>query len=57
MAWVRFTADFDFAVKPNYVIAYKAGQTLLVKRECADQAIRATKAVKVEPPGKSDAGR
>ncbi|CAN7430967.1 hypothetical protein LJR251_002747 [Rhizobium rhizogenes] len=47
MARVRFTADFDYKPTPGITIAYKAGMQLLVKRDCADQAIAAGKAIDI----------
>ena len=45
MPWVLFTAPFDFHVKPNVTISYRPGGTYLVKQRCADEAIKAGKAV------------
>lgn len=45
MARVRFTADFDYKPVPSVTIAYKAGMSCIVRRECANQAISAGKAV------------
>jgi len=45
LARVRFTADFDYKPTPSITIAYKAGMEMTVKRECADQAIAAKKAI------------
>ena len=45
MPWVRFTAPFDFHVRHNVSISYKAGHEYLVKQECAAQAVKAGKAV------------
>lgn len=45
--WVRFTADFPFSPEARggrVTIAYKAGMTMNVTRECADKAIAAGKA-------------
>ena len=41
MAHVRFTADYDYrpSDRPRVVVAYKAGMSVTVKRECADDAI------------------
>ena len=44
MVWVKFTSDFDFspaARKGLVTVAYKAGVTENVTRECADKAIAA----------------
>ncbi|MDJ1632679.1 hypothetical protein [Rhizobium rhizogenes] len=45
MARLRFTADFDYKPLPSVTIAFRAGQTCVVKRECYDRAIAAGKAV------------
>jgi len=56
--WVRFTADFNFHVRHNVTIAYKAGMVLLVKQRCADEAIWQGKAITVDrPQDVNDAGR
>ena len=55
MAWVRFTADFDFspaAFGGRSTTAYKAGMVVNVTRECADMAVRAGKAVVGRKPRK-----
>ncbi|OKP79645.1 hypothetical protein BTE77_05945 [Ensifer adhaerens] len=44
---VRFTADFDYRPTPQVTVGYLAGMELTVKRECAERAIAAGKAVKV----------
>ncbi|OOG73870.1 hypothetical protein B0E45_06145 [Sinorhizobium sp. A49] len=44
---VRFTADFDYQPTPQATVGYLAGMEMTVKRECAEQAIAAGKAVKV----------
>ncbi|MBD9571750.1 hypothetical protein [Ensifer sp. ENS08] len=44
---VRFTGDFDYRPTPQVTVAYLAGMEMTVKRECAEQAIAAGKAVKV----------
>jgi hypothetical protein len=53
MAKVRFTKDFDYSPTNQTVIAYREGMELVVKRECADQAIAAGKAVSLD--GRKDA--
>ena len=45
MSRVRFTANFDYKPKKACTIAYLAGMEMTVKRECAEQAIAAGKAV------------
>ncbi|CDM56282.1 MULTISPECIES: hypothetical protein [Rhizobium] len=52
MARVRFTHDFDYKPTPQSTIGYKAGMELTVKRECADQAVAAKKAVELPSAGK-----
>lgn len=47
MPWIRFTDDFDWHVKPNVTIAYKAGNEYLVKQEVADTAVESGKGVKI----------
>lgn len=53
MVWVSFTSDFDFspAAKNGHVtIAYKAGTTANVTRECADVALDKKKAKRTTAP-------
>lgn len=54
MARIRFTRDFDYKPTSQSTIGYKAGMELTVKRECADQAVAAGKAVEVRSAGKVD---
>lgn len=54
MPWVKFTTRFDYRVKHNVMISYKAGGTYLVKQECADLAIAAKKAALTERPAMKD---
>jgi hypothetical protein len=49
MAHVRFSQDFDWSPRLHVVIAYKAGESYVVRRECADEAIAAGAAKEVEP--------
>jgi hypothetical protein len=56
MTRVRFTADFDYRPIPQVTIGYLAGMEETVKRECADQAIAAGKAVLIKPPGRKARG-
>lgn len=54
MAHVRFTADFDYRV-PRIratVIAYKAGWSGPVTRDCSRKAIAAGKAVAIPAPAR-----
>lgn len=48
MARVRFTHDFDYKPKSQVTIGYKADTEMTVRRECADAAIAAGKAVEVD---------
>jgi len=48
MARVRFTHDFDYKPSPQVTIVYEKGMERTVKRECADQAIAAGKAVSLD---------
>lgn len=51
MARVRFLKDFDYRPPVfGVTIAYKAGETYTVKRDCADQAIAVKAAVTVRAP-------
>lgn len=50
MARVTFTADFDYKPTPRVLFAYKAGDIKTVKRDCADAAIAAGRAVEVKAP-------
>ncbi|NLS07612.1 hypothetical protein HGP14_30580 [Rhizobium sp. P32RR-XVIII] len=52
MARVRFTHDFDYKPTSQSTVGYKAGMELTVKRECADQAVAAGKAVEIPSAGK-----
>jgi len=56
MARVRFTHDFDYKPLPSVTIAYRAGMVCVVKRQCADQAIAANKAVDFHGNGKGSHG-
>lgn len=53
MAWVEFTADFDWDLTPRVTTAYKAGARLSVKRACADAAKAAGKAVDIATPARA----
>lgn len=52
MAHVRFIDDFDYRIPDTVAThtAYKAGMTCTVKKDCADKAVAAGKAVRVKPP-------
>jgi hypothetical protein len=54
LARVLFTADFDYKPTPSVTIAYKAGMEMTVKRECADRAVAAKKAVAVPRATRSE---
>lgn len=36
---VRFTADYDYKPTPGSTVAYKAGWSGLVRKECAERAV------------------
>lgn len=55
MARVRFIEDFDYKPKSQITIGYKADTEMTVRRECADAAIAAGKAVEVEAAEKDAA--
>lgn len=57
MAWLRFTADFDFKPKPAVTLAYKAGQEKLVTTPCAAAAVAAGKAERIRKPKGQGRGR
>ena len=50
MPWVRFTKQFDFIVRYNCVLSYKADCNYLVKQICAEQAVKEQKAILIERP-------
>ncbi len=54
MPWVLFTAPFDFHVRHNVTISYKRGNSYLVKQRCADEALKAGKAVETQRRKASD---
>ncbi len=53
MPWVRFKQDFDWQVRPQVVIAYKADQVHLVRTICAEKAVKEGKAVFIDRPTKA----
>ncbi len=53
MPWVRFYEDFNYR-KPSFTIAYKAGMTLNVKKDCADEAIVKKRARLIKTPRKDE---
>jgi hypothetical protein len=55
MARVRFTADFDYKPTKACTIAYRGGMEMVVKRDCAEQAIAAGKAVDIYVTSKEPA--
>lgn len=57
MVWVTFTADFDFSPPeaPLTTIAYLVGQTLPVRRGCADQAVALERAAEIPTPSRARA--
>lgn len=62
MPWVHFVCDFNYK-RPSFTIAYKRGMTLIVKKDCADEAIAKKRARlirtprKGEPPEHGDQGK
>ncbi|THV13733.1 hypothetical protein [Rhizobium rhizophilum] len=48
MARVLFTYDFDYKPTPQVTIGYRAGMKKTVKRDCAERAIAAGKAVSLD---------
>lgn len=54
MAWVRFTADFNWKPKPQVTIAYRSGQIANVTRDCAAAAVAKGRAVRVQKTRRSD---
>lgn len=54
MARVLFTADYDYKPTRRATIGYKAGMECVVKRDCANKAVAAGKAVEVEAKGRAD---
>lgn len=48
MAWVRFKRGFDWKPTPQSTIVYKAGVEYNVKAECAEAAVSAGAAVRVD---------
>lgn len=54
MPWFAFSLDFDFRPKPRVVLAYKAGQTLLVTTPAADAAEAAGAGKRVLKPKAAD---
>lgn len=51
--WVRFTASFDYKPKRSVTLAYRAGDTVNVVRECAEAAIKAGAAVEMRKASKT----
>jgi hypothetical protein len=54
MPWFAFSLDFDFRPKPRVVLAYKAGQTLLVTTPAAEAAEAAGAGKRVPKPKAAD---
>lgn len=53
MAWVRFTANFDFKPIKMQTTAYLAGMVANVTTRCAAEAVAAGKAVRLKKPSKA----
>ena len=56
MARVRFTDNFDWKPSSQVTQVYTKGQEATVRRDCADAAIKAKRAVEIEPAGRPDNG-
>ena len=58
MAWVRFTEPFDWSPRerPTVTIAFPPG-VFNVRRDCADRAVKARKAVRVKAPKRGEDAR
>ncbi len=60
MPWVRFKIDYSFRLRPNALVAYKAGMRVLVCQRCYRDVLDYNAAVPVDRPEKKqvkDAGR
>jgi len=53
MARVRFTEAYDYKPTANSTIAYKKGMELTVKQDCADKAVKAGKALRLDKPARA----
>ena len=56
MARVRFTDDFAWKPSPQVTQVFSKGEEATVRRECADAAVKAKKAVEIERAGRSENG-
>ncbi len=56
MPRVRFTQNFNYDITPAVTRAYKAGWEGVVKRDCADKAVAAGRAVLVTRKGRVSDG-
>lgn len=56
MPRVRFTQNFNYEITPAVTRAYKAGWEGVVKRDCADKAVAAGRAVLVTRKGRVSDG-
>lgn len=56
MTTVKFTENYDYrpSMQPMVMVAYKAGMTRTVTRECAEAAVAAGKAQQVSKPNRKD---
>jgi hypothetical protein len=55
MARVYFTRNFDYYPRwpsKNVLVAYRAGQSYTVKRECAEQAVGVGCGIEEKPPAR-----
>jgi len=53
MARVRFTEDYDYKPTAQTTVGYEAGMELTVKQDCADKAVKAGKAVRLDKPARA----
>jgi hypothetical protein len=58
VAWVRFTEPFDWTPpeSPRTTIAYPLGP-FPVRKDCADKAVKAKKAVRIQTPKRGEDAR
>lgn len=56
MPRVRFTQNFNYEITPAVTRAYKASWEGVVKRDCADKAVAAGRAVLVTRKGRVSDG-
>lgn len=54
MPWMQFTTDFDYRPTRRVMLAYKAGQTLLIPTAAADAVEAAGAGKRVSKPKAAD---